>query len=157
MIFRPIALAGLSALALSGCSTPAQVRLDERLSALCAVDGGITVYEAVNLPSSAFNDHGFINFYKPGEGRNALGKDFDYQYNRVTLVPGSEYGEKPRLTRFEISVIRKSDGKLLARAVSYNRFGGDFANPGHPTSKTCPESGIDNKLIKQLFAREAAK
>lgn len=153
MIFRLIAIAGLSALALSGCSTPAQVRLDERLSALCAVDGGVTVYETVVLPPSAFNKYGFINFYRPTQGAQTLGDSFIYDLNYATLVPGSEYGEQARLTRTEIQIFRKSDGKILARAVSYNRFGGDFANPGHPTSKSCPERSVENTLLTRLFVR----
>lgn len=83
-----------------------------------------------------------------------LGALYDYDYKLTTLVKGTTSGDSPTLTRLEISVIRKSDSKLLAYGVTYSRSGGDFFNPSYQTMKRCSEAGLELPLLKRLFIKE---
>ncbi|UJP03539.1 MAG: hypothetical protein LZF85_03550 [Nitrosomonas sp.] len=42
-----------------------KARLDREVDRLCAIDGGIKVYETVVLPADKFDKSGRINFYEP--------------------------------------------------------------------------------------------
>ena len=64
--------AALLVLLISGCATPLNVQLDDEVRRLCAIDGGIKVYETVTLPADRFDKYGQINFYRPTQGENAL-------------------------------------------------------------------------------------
>jgi hypothetical protein len=108
-------------------------------------------------PPSAFDQNGFISYYRPDRGERALGDDLLYKVKHRHLEPGSDDGSRARLTRFKARVLRKRDGKLLAKAVSYNRFGGDFANPGQPSSKNCPHPNAERRHIDRLFVVAAAQ
>ena len=50
---------GLLALT-TGCSGPSKSELDAEVKRLCAIDGGIKVYETVTLPSERFDEHGNV-------------------------------------------------------------------------------------------------
>ena len=39
---------------IAGCATPSQIMLDAEVKRLCAIDGGIKVYETVRLPAERF-------------------------------------------------------------------------------------------------------
>ena len=56
-----------SALLLSGCATPTQMVLDAEVKRLCAIDGGIKVYETVPLPADRFDKFGKPNFRIPSK------------------------------------------------------------------------------------------
>ena len=52
-------------------------RLDREVKRLCAMDGGIRVYEKITLPADKFDQrYGQINFYDPTQGENALGPEY---------------------------------------------------------------------------------
>ncbi|MBK7812955.1 MAG: hypothetical protein IPJ52_00920 [Rhodocyclaceae bacterium] len=42
----------------AGCATPSQMAVDAEVKRLCAIDGGIKVYETVKLPADKFNQWG---------------------------------------------------------------------------------------------------
>ena len=48
---------------------------DAEVRRLCAIDGGVKVYETVKLPADKFNQWGQVNFYKPDQGESALGSE----------------------------------------------------------------------------------
>jgi hypothetical protein len=59
---------------LTACASGSSKReLDAEVDRLCAIDGGIRVYETVTLPPDKFNERGEITFYKPTQKENALG------------------------------------------------------------------------------------
>ena len=62
----------------------------------------------------------------------------------------------PEVVRTEELVKRRSDGKLLARSVSYSRRGGDFPTGlAHDSLFSCPQQA---QLSKQIFKlKEEAK
>ena len=44
----------------------------------------------------------------------------------------------PEVTRTVTSIIRRSDGALIARSVIYGRYGGDFPSHAEPSGFACP-------------------
>ena len=51
---------------ISACASgPSKGQLDDEVKRLCAIDGGVRVYETVTLPPEKFNQWGEINFYRP--------------------------------------------------------------------------------------------
>lgn len=141
--------------ALAGCSTSAQRRIDARLEALCAEDGGVTIYETVSLPPASFKESGLVNFYGSGRGEYMLGEQFIYKDKHLYLLTGAtaEGNRNATLTRYEIQVLRRSDGKLLAKSVSYLRVGGDFDHPGQPSWKSCSLEPPEISMLKKLFVK----
>ncbi|MDR0575984.1 MAG: hypothetical protein LBI87_00210 [Candidatus Accumulibacter sp.] len=122
--------------------------LDAEVERLCAIDGGIKVYETVKLPAEKFNEWGQINFYKPTQGENALGPEYIF-------INETHYDHKgnPRLFRYRHQVIRRTDNKSLGETILYGRGGGDLPGPWHGSSFHCPEIQVAGReaLFKQIF------
>lgn len=118
----------------SACASPTRVDLDAEVRRLCAVDGGIKIYEAVKLPPDKFDDYGQINFFRPTQGESALGPE--YLFNRETT-----YYRKgnPELWRTHYVIARRSDNKVLGELIEYSRRGGDLPGPWHESSFGCPD------------------
>ncbi len=132
---------------------------------------GLFVYEKVQL-----GDEYFMPFPKDTDPRDLdrrfiVGEDLminrgrfdkDYIFNVYKRVPLSSVGP---IIAVETSVIRKSDQKVLGKAVSLKNGKGwwyrEIASFGQPTSKTCPTGrgprGYSNYrrahkgLIKKIF------
>ncbi len=59
-----------------------KARLDREVERLCAIDGGVKVYETVTLPPDKFDKkYGQINFYRPTQGENALGPEYIFKWD----------------------------------------------------------------------------
>lgn len=119
---------------------------DAKVRRLCEIDGGIKVYETVKLPPEKFNKWGQVNFYNPTQGDNALGSTYLYSSKEEYLQRGN-----PRVIRYHIQVVRKSDEKLLGESISYVRGGGDLPNPGNGSSFHCPRAWGDIALMSNIF------
>jgi len=130
-------------------------QLDAEVDRLCAIDGGIKVYETVTLPPDKFDKRGQINFYRPTQGENALGSEYIYQWDIHDYKKGdpvSQGAHKTSMRRGHIKIIRKSDMKLLGEFILYSRVGGDLPGPWMPSSYRCPGSEVNEAvLMKQLF------
>ena len=132
-------------LLLAGCE---QGRLDKQVRELCAKDGGIKVYETVKLPPDKFDKWGMVNFYRPTQGENALGPDYQFKEERSYFRRGN-----PEMWSIHTQIVRRSDGRLLSEAKIYIRRGGDLPGPWHDSSFSCPEPR-DVSLIEKTFVRE---
>ncbi len=133
-----------------------KARLDREVDRLCAIDGGIRVYETVELPPDKFDKHGQINFYRPTQGENALGLEYIFQWDRRNYIKrDSEQGpQEIAIRQNHFKIIRKSDMKLLGDFVLYSRIGGDLPGPWEPSSYRCP--GLEtneNILIHRIFVK----
>jgi len=118
---------------------------DAKVRELCAVDGGVTVYETVELPAEMFDEWGVVSFYHPSQGEDALGPDY-------VFITESFYYEKGDLDvwRSHYKIICRSVGRLLSESVRYSRRGGDMLGPWHPSSYSCPkEMGLVEKTFVQ--------
>jgi len=121
---------------------------DAKVRDLCAKDGGIRVYETVELAAEKFNKWGQINFYHPTQGEDALGSEYLVKVETRFLRAEDE---DPVIMRFQNRVFRQSDGKLLAESISYARRGGDLPGPWHPSSYRCPDHAKD--VLDELFVK----
>ena len=126
----------------AGCATPSQMLVDAEVKRLCAIDGGVKVYETVKLPVDKFNQWGQINFYKPTQGENALGPEYVYRSASLSLRQGD-----PNLRKDHVQIFRRSDMKLFGEATTYVRGGGDLPGPWQPSAFSCPEGSIANGVV----------
>lgn len=130
---------------------------DAQVRELCAKDGGVRVYETVELPAEKFNQWGQINFEKPTQGENTLGPE--YLVKEETRFLRAE-NMQPTIFRYQYQVFRRSDGKLLGEMIFYSRRGGDLPGPWHPSSFSCPDSTkgvLANLFIKTNSTEERDK
>ena len=137
----------LSMLVIAGCE---QVKLDEEVRRLCAIDGGIKVYETVTLPQDRFDRYGAIRIPSKEDAKPT--DQFYYEHSTTYLRTGD-----PVMWRSQHRVIRATDGKLLGESVSYSRRGGDIPGPWHESSFGCPEVGIRPNLNESVFIKADPK
>lgn len=136
----------LVVIGLPRCGWVQKTRLDREVDRLCAIDGGVHVYEVVRLPKENFGPDGevFPQYRSQVASGGGLGPDYLWQTKTKQIVVGD-----PSLTRWEQTITRVLDGKLLARRVNYVRGGGDLPGPAAPSSHSCPNVPLD--LTQQLF------
>ncbi|HQU98534.1 MAG TPA: hypothetical protein PLV19_04165 [Nitrosomonas sp.] len=127
-------------------SGPSKGQLDAEVRRLCAIDGGIKVYEMVKLPAERFDQHGQIRIpYK----ENLKPKDEYYKVWHVSYIKNGN----PSLSRDHFQIVRQSDSKVLGESISYVRIGGDIPGPWHGSSFRCPENAGSPFLTRQIFIR----
>lgn len=137
----------------AGCATPSQIMLDAEVKRLCAVDGGIKVYETVRLSPETlakFTKYKYGSMpIPPIENMNPQ-DDFYYKLTTQYLYKnGSDY-EGTNLVRYHYELYRSQDNKLLGEAISYTRRGGDVPGPWHPSHFTCPAPTLS--LFERVFS-----
>lgn len=118
---------------------------DRQVRELCMKDGGVRVYETVNLPAERFDEFGDIRI--PTKRNAKAGDEYYYEWRDRNFRVGN-----PTIRRDHFLVFRKSDGKLLGEAISYARLGGDLPGPWEGgTSFRCPQNSGDSILYKRVF------
>jgi hypothetical protein len=119
---------------------------DAVVLSLCAKDGGVKVYERVELPAERFDKWGKIQIPEKSKMKS---KD-EYYYESVTtyLRQGN-----PKLVRHYTKIVRKSDGEVLGESVHYGRGGGDLPGPWHPSGFTCPNPTKKPYLEPSIFQK----
>lgn len=128
-------------------SGPSKGQLDDEVKRLCAIDGGIKVYETVKLPAERFDKYGQIRV--PAKW---LGKPEDEYYSESStnyLIRGN-----PEMWKFHFKLYRRSDEKLIGETISYTRIGGDIPGPWHSSSFQCPQKEDSGYLIREIFIKE---
>ncbi len=141
-----VSLLLLLTLATAYASDPGKAELDAEVKRLCAIDGGVKVYEMVKLPADKFNQWGQMNFYKPTQGENALGPEYVFKRETFFCKQGN-----PDLFRLHTQVLRRLDGILLGESVFYKRGGGDLPGPWHGTTYMCPDLSEKTDVLRQVF------
>lgn len=135
-----------------GCE---KFQLDERMEELCKQDGGVRVFETVQLPPEMFDQNGDpFPGWRKRKTEDRLGSDYLYERTEATLKAGNPIEGEGRLLRIERRVARRADSRVLGTSVVYLRSGGDFIAYAHPTSKVCPATHNDNNLIREIFIRQ---
>ncbi|TXI27284.1 MAG: hypothetical protein E6Q60_10160 [Nitrosomonas oligotropha] len=119
-------------------------RLDREVKRLCAIDGGIKVYETVKLPAERFDQYGQISI--PYKKNVKAGDEYYYESSTVYLIRGN-----PEMWRSHYRVYRAYDSKFLGESVGYARVGGDIPGPWHSSSYSCPDKVDITDLKKQIF------
>jgi hypothetical protein len=144
-----VIFSAVSVVVLAGCS---KWRLDREVDRLCAKDGGVKVYETVQVPAEYVPEDSEI--FPQFAGRpygERYGPEYTVKALTTYLVDGN-----PAMWRDEYKIIRKSDGKTLGISVSYSRVGGDFPSPSAPSSHTCPPQK-QMGLARQVFIKQGVK
>ena len=139
---------------LSACngSTSTKASLDVEVRRLCAIDGGVKVYETVKLPADKFNKWGQIDFWIPGKDMAESRDQYYYERTVQYIRQGN-----PEISRSQHSVFRQEDGKLLGVSVRYARGGGDFLGPWHDSTFICPDPNTTPGLEASIFINSQDK
>lgn len=138
----------------AGCSSGpiAKAQLDAEVKRLCAIDGGIKVYETVKLPSETFSR--YVNsqgkFYLPIEKEAKANDQYIYESTTTFIRDGN-----PSIRRYYYAVIRRSDRKVMGQLVIYGRVGGDMPGPWHDSSFSCPESGTNIDIRSLVITKDS--
>jgi len=139
-----------------------EARLDREVDRLCAIDGGIKVYETVTLPPEKFDKYGLVEFYNPGQREDTLGPEYIYQWDIHYYKKGHPASQGAHITvmkRDHIKITRKSDMKLMGEVVMYQRGGGDLPGPWMPSSYHCPDRQEANEgiLMHRIFIKSSER
>ena len=112
-------------------------RLDKEVDRLCAIDGGMRIFETVTLPATKFSDSG-----RPlvPNGQDTIGFGY-FVRGEVKTLSGPGQAPGARLIRDVTQVVRTSDNKVIAERVIYVRGGGYWLEgvPGIGRGKNCPD------------------
>jgi hypothetical protein len=121
---------------------------DAKVDRLCAVDGGIKVYETVKLSADQFGERGRLKFYKPTQGENALGPEYVFKLTFLYYRRGN-----PTMRRYHVQIFRKQDMKLLGEAITYDRSGKDHPFAWNASAYGCHDVANEGILMKKLFTQ----
>lgn len=124
---------------------------DYRVKELCEEDGGVTVFETVELTKEEYEMYGGIKNVIPVPSETALYAD---KYAYLSRFKKQLIREKnPSVYRWVGSVYRVSDKKVLGKVVSYHRGGGDFPTIiSHSTGFDCKDINIKLDVEQQIFS-----
>lgn len=124
--------------------------LDRQVRELCAKDGGVKVYETVELPRKRFDKYG--NYHIPACGFAKPEDEYCFESKDHYYLRGNPVSTgSPDFYQSILQVIRQSDGKILGEASRFTRRGGGLPGPWHPSSFSCPER---LHLEKSIFIME---
>lgn len=140
----------LFALGLSACGSVQKAELDREVDRLCAIDGGVHIYEVVRLPTEDFGPDGtvFPQYRHLPSNSGRFGSAYVDRVTSKVLVAGN-----PSLMRLNISIVRRSDDKLLGEVVIYRRSGGDLPGPAAASRYSCPVGPVFG-LERRVFIPE---
>ncbi len=122
-----------------------KARFDREVNRLCAVDGGMKVYETVRLPTEKYRRYTQSLTTVPFQ---ELKEDDEYYlvWNISILKDGN-----PDLSSDHFQIIRRSDSRILGETTTYRRRGGDIPGPWHSSSYRCPDKATDSFLIQRII------
>lgn len=123
---------------------------DWKVRQLCAIDGGVKVYETVELPAEMFDKWGNVHIR---DKRRVKPSDEYYSESETTYL---RHGD-PKIVRMLGRIIRVSDQKVLGESVHYGRGGGYLLGPWQPSGFTCPGPRAKPNLEPSIFHKEASK
>src|SRR5690606_38030381 len=121
---------------------------DWQVQQLCAVDGGVRVYENVDLSREEYSKllDSFGRIWIPSKD-SAQETDVYYADREIYHYRKGN----PSLYRSEYKIIRRSDEKVLGESIRYGRTGGDLPGPWHHSSFKCPDPvERPSNLVKEI-------
>ena len=110
---------------------------DEQVRQMCEKDGGVIVYETIELSQAEYQRLGGMKegFPIPDERHATAATPYVREERRTTIRDSN-----PTVVRGETLIKRRSDNKVLARSVRYWRTGGDIPTGiAHESYFICPE------------------
>lgn len=143
-------------LLVSGCAgyVPGrQAYWDAQVDRMCETDGGMRVFEVMELTPHQYglllNSFGKLDI--PIDAKD-LGDVPVIRREETTVIRDAN----PRVWRYALTVIRKSDRRILGMQMTYSRVGGDFPSPAHESSYSCPKH-LENLFAATIRRREERK
>ena len=124
---------------------------DHKVKQWCEKDGGVTVYEKVELTKEEYErNDGKDGVIRVPPEISSVAKNYDYVWKSVDTVINKSM---PKVVKYEAIVYQKSNKKQLGKMVSYGRTGGDFPTIiSVGSSFTCDDiEGISLDAAKQIF------
>lgn len=119
---------------------------DAKVRKMCAKDGGVKVYETVELPEKMLDWAGRIKI--PDKSKAKASDEF-YKDREITYY----HRDNPQVTRWHTRVIRRSDGKVLGEYTRYGRGGGDMPGFWHESSFSCSDITGFQKFESAIFIK----
>ncbi len=127
-------------------------RLDAEARRLCAIDGGIKVFETVALPPEQFHPNGEPMVPNDKDDRN-FGYYRTYEYRNLR----KDY-TLPTLIREEHQFRRSDGGKVIATNVIYRRAGGCWWDGAiHGCGFSCPDDANNTSFTRFAFKKKGDK
>lgn len=146
--------AAVAAIPLFNCTgyvPGAQAYWDGRVKELCERDGGVQVLDHIVVtPSEARVLPRVAGYLAVAAEENAKPQEPAFIRIRRTNL----HEREPSVVRYEQEVVRRSDQRVVAIAVSYARGGGDLLPIDHPTTYWCPEPVQIYKGIHEVYRIE---
>lgn len=125
-----------------------QAYWDDKIKDLCEKEGHVQILEQVVLTKNEVDMLPRVAGMIGLRGTvSASTNDPVYAERDVTHLRE----RNPRVSREEVSVVRRSDRRLVARWIEYVRVGGDFPSHAHPSSLRCPEPIQRLRELQRLF------
>ncbi|MDP2883068.1 MAG: hypothetical protein Q8N89_15990 [Azonexus sp.] len=113
---------------------------DYRVREMCEKDGGVQINEIVEVNAGAYellkNHFGQIDIPKAGDSRS-IGSIVVYSY-KDSFIRDID----PEIRRSELTVVKTSNGAVVATSTTYSRVGGDLLAL-HPSHFSCPNTPSD--------------
>lgn len=124
---------------------------DYRVKQMCEKDGGVTVYEKVELSEEEYKKYG--GRAEPIRVPLEDSSSTNFFYVKKWLVH-TLHKTNPEVIKSEFVVYRKYDGKKFGKMITYTRSGGDFPTIiGHPSGFSCRDiPGFKLNLEQQIFS-----
>ena len=127
---------------------------DSKVEILCKLDGGIRVFERVQLDARYLDADKNIripakrNIHDgpPFKWEAKSGDLFFYEIKTAVIRDNN-----PRVAKNIVELFRSQDGRLLGHVVTYGRVGGDSFTIDFPSRKYCPENLGESNLFKAVF------
>lgn len=137
----------LFALGLAACGSVQKAELDREVDRLCAIDGGVHVYEVVRLPKEDFGPDGtvFPQYRHLPSNKGRFSASYFARVADKVLVTGD-----PAMGRINTQIVRASDDKVLGELVIYRRSGGGGSGLSERSEYSCPKGPVFN-LETQVF------
>jgi hypothetical protein len=91
--WRPGAVIGLGVPAITGCGPYQEAKLDREVDRLCAIDGGVHIYETVKLPKENFGPDGevFPQYRAQVASGGGLGPSYQWTSNTQRIIDGDPH------------------------------------------------------------------
>jgi len=123
---------------------------DAQVNRLCAIDGGVKVYETVKLPPERFDKFGKVKI--PSKNDAKPSDDYYYESETKFFKTGN-----PDLRRVHDKIMRQGDGKVMGEFIYYARRGGDLPGPWHSSSFGCPDLSSLPSFENSIFVKGDGK
>ena len=135
---------------LSGCVVydARKADWDQKITEMCEKDGGVQIYEKVNISA----DEAKLLPHVSGKLSATIKRLADLNAPVITEeVRTHLHDSAPEVWRTEVTFIRRSDNKVVARRVTYSRRGGDFPSIAHDSYFGCPDPELNTFQLGHLF------